>query len=176
MALLSSKKFLSDTEHQALQDSLNKHTCRDSLMLELLNTYGMRTGELLAIRVRDLNLQTRLILIKGTKGSRDREFPLSDRLFDRLHSIVQDRLNSDDRIFPISRQRLFYIWRHWRPCNKPLHSLRHSVAVRMYAQTKDIALVQQILGHKQLTTTLIYQQFSYQQDVFKEVFLGADGV
>lgn len=171
MSIMQSSKFLSDDEFTALQDLLNKHKCRDSLMLRLLSKYGMRAGELLGVRAGDIRLDSRIILIKGTKGSRDREFPLSDEMFSELKELVQGCVNSDEKIFKIKYNRLGDIWRYWRPCVKPLHALRHTAAVRYYKQTKDIQLVKSILGHVSINTTMIYTDFVYTQEAYRDVFL-----
>ena len=120
----------------------------------------MRASELLALRKGDLNESDRAIRVIGLKGSRPREFLVRRDLFQRL--LRQSfELNSDDRIFPISYNRLCEIWHIYRPSKKPLHSLRHTFAVELYKRSKDIQLVQQALGHKSLSNTMIYQQYAY---------------
>ena len=172
---LDSSKVLTDAEDQALLNMLNRSTCRDSLMLRLLRDYGMRCGELLSLRSCDINPIDKTITIHGSKGSRDREFPLPDDLFERLMAQVRINLIKNnhgyDKVFPITYRRLCDIWAFWRPAKKGLHSLRHRAAVRLYRQTKDIQFVQRVLGHKFLITTLIYQEFVYTQDEFRKVFL-----
>lgn len=132
----------------------------------------MRGGELLNLKVSDVNTENKTMRIHGTKGSSSRELPLSDEVFDRLMVEVNKCGSAEQRVFPIDIRWLRYIWHHYRPAKKPLHSLRHTAAIHIYKQTKDIQMVKQILGHRSLMTTLIYQEFCYQQEEFKKVFLG----
>lgn len=168
--LLDSKKFLSAEENEYLATRLKRDDGRDSTILLLLLTYGMRSGELLKLRLKDINLSNRSIMIYGSKDSRSREFPLTKYLFDRLWTEAKKCSSPGSRVFDIGYNRLGDIWRIWRPSDKPLHCLRHSAAIRIYQETKDIQLVQQILGHRYLGNTMIYQQFVYTQDKMRQVF------
>lgn len=166
---LDSTKFLDDAEDQALLGLLNRSRCRNSLMIALLRNYGMRSGELLRLRPSSINKASRSIRVCGLKGSSPREFPLSDDHYSRLIALCK----SDDRpIFDITKQRLGQIWNKWRPAKKKLHSLRHTCAVNLYKAHRDIKLVQKVLGHKSISNTMIYMDFVYTQEEFRNVFLG----
>ena len=169
---LTPQKFLSPLEVARLWQKLVGNNSKEALMIELLATYGMRGGELRALRARDINQEDRTILIRGSKGSRNRIFPLSIPLYSRLLQILNTTPVTDDSlIFPISRFQLMRIWDEFKPCiGKTMHSLRHTAAIRLYQEHKDIQLVQNILGHRRLLTTLIYQQHVYSTEKFKEVF------
>ncbi len=168
--LLDSTKFLDEDEYNHLNMRLNRRVTRDTTLLLLLMTYGMRSGELLRLKLRDINFSEHSIRIYGSKGSRSREFPLSKEMFKRLKVESDKCADKEDKIFDIKYNRLCDIWHHWRPSDKPLHCLRHTAAIRLYQDTKDIQLVQQILGHRYLGNTLIYQQFTYNQNKMREVF------
>lgn len=154
--MLDSTKYLTLKEDVRLQELLCRFECRDTLMLRLLRKYGMRGSELLGLRKCDFDAFEGLIRIRGLKGSNDREFPLTLEFTNRLRRMSFD-LQDEDRIFPLSYKRLGEIWRMYRQCKKPLHSLRHTCAVEMYRRTKDIMFVKNNLGHKALSSTLIYQ-------------------
>lgn len=166
--MITSQKVLSEQEDTEFGSFLRKHDCRDSLIFTLLYTYGMRQGELLSLKRSHFNAQSKTLFIKALKGSKDREFPLTDELCQRLTKQLSS--HNAERIFPISRSRLFALWQHWRPTNKKLHSLRHTAAVRVYRKHRDVQLVQRILGHKSLNSTLVYQDFAYSQDELRGVF------
>jgi integrase len=169
---IDSSKYLSFEEEAALQSRLDSELTRDTLMLSLLLIYGMRANELLSLRKMDLRLNAKSIFIFGSKGSRDREFPLSDSLFYRLAAEAESCTGEEEKIFKIRYNRLGDIWRAFRPCKKKLHSLRHTCAIRIFRKEKDIKLVQKILGHVHLTSTLVYSDFCYTQEQFRRVLVG----
>ena len=70
-------------------------------------------------------------------------------------------MKDDEQIFKITYIRFYQIWKDYRPCNKGIHSLRHTFALNLYKKTKDIRIVQQALGHRSLNSTLIYQSYQY---------------
>ena len=162
------EKFLDAEEDGRLIESLENDKSRDGLMLSLLRYCGMRPSEMLGLRVCDLNRAQGSIFIRGLKGSNSRELPIRPDLFERLWAASR-RKEKEARVFTISYPRLVQIWDHWRPCRKPLKSLRHTLAVEVYRKSKDIQLVQRVLGHMSLSSTLVYQSFSYDQAAFREV-------
>lgn len=169
---LNSSKFLSKEEDARLLSLLHRHENRDTLMLLLLRRYGMRAGELLSLRVKDLNSATKTMMVPGSKGSNPREFPLSDELWARLSAQARHFISDTDRVFLISYIRLHQIWGEYRPVKKHLHSLRHTLGIEMYQKTKDIRLVQKILGHRSISNTMIYLDFAYTQDEFRKALVG----
>lgn len=169
---LNSSKFLSPEEDQALLNRLKGDTSRNALMISLLRICGMRAGELLSLRLCDLNPFEKTIRITASKGSKDRELPLPDDVFARLmRYAVLERRADYEMIFNIKYNMLGEIWRGIRPigCGKKLHALRHTKAIRIYEQTKDLLLVKSQLGHKSVQTTMIYQDFAYTKEAFKAV-------
>jgi len=173
----SSFKFLDEKEEAQLLTQLSKSKSRDALILLLLHQYGMRSGELLAVRIRDVNLDTGSFLIHGSKNSNAREFTLSQTLHTRMrnyflevHNYEDMKSHLDDLVFPLSYNRLGEIWRYWRPggCTKPLHSLRHTCALRTYERCKDVLLLKTVLGHKALKNTMVYAEFSFSKSKINE--------
>lgn len=167
---LTTNKFLSESEDQAFLNRLNSMPCRNGLMLTLLRYLGCRAGELLSLRICDLNPFEKSVRITASKGSKNREIPLPQALYDRLDAYAKSTQRSDYQlIFVLSYNQLGEIWRSVRPigCGKKLHSLRHTRAIELYRSTKDILLVKAWLGHKSLQTTMIYQEFDYTQSAFR---------
>lgn len=169
---LDSSKFLIENEDHLLRSTLDKYHNRDTLMLDLLRTYGMRANELLNIKPKDINQVTKAVRVSGSKGSNMREFPLSDLLFERLMKEAGKCLMDDWLVFPICYVRLYQIWLFYRPVKKKLHSLRHTCAVNLYRKTKDIKLVQKVLGHRSMANTMIYVDYCYTQDEFRKALVG----
>ncbi len=167
---LNSNKFLTADEDQRLLNRLKSEHSRDSLMLLLLRTCGMRSSELRSLRFRDLNRSTKTIFITASKGSDNRELPPPEYVWERLVQYVEATPSDiTGLIFPICRSRLTEIWRGYRPigCGKGLHSLRHTFAIEAYQNTKDILLVKQFLGHRSIVSTMVYEAFLYSNEEFK---------
>jgi integrase len=164
--VITHKDLLSDEDHEFLDRTFARIKNRDTLMLELLWQYGMRMGELLALTVQDVSAAESSIMIYGSKGSLDREFTVTADQLKRLLAETKGK-NPTDRVFPITTRRLQYIWDFYRPCKKGIHKLRHSVCVRLMVKTNgNIPLVQAIMGHKSINTTMKYMRYVYSKTEF----------
>lgn len=173
MYSLNNTKFLLDHELEALNNCLNKYrktNMRDVLLIELALATGARATEILNIKKLDLNIKDKSVLIRGLKGSNDREMPLSDDLFNRLQIFSY---GTKDKIFNISYNYFREIWVKYRPVEKRLHSTRHTFAIQLYQRTKDIRLVQFALGHRSLQCTEVYTRYIYQTTELRNLILGA---
>jgi integrase len=144
---------------------------------------GMRQGELLALRWRDIDWPARRVRIRrnfvrgefGTPKSKrsSRSVPLADRLageLDRLHQETPYR-HDDDLVFahphtgkPIDRSRLLKRFKAaLRRCEVRLvrfHDLRHTFGTRMAAQGVPMRALQEMMGHRDFKTTLIYADYA----------------
>lgn len=140
----------------------------------LLLVTGMRVGELVALRLRDVDTESRTIRVFG-KGRRERQVYLPDsRLIELVRLYHRDRTVAElphDRLLismigsPLStaamRARLGKAGRdaavsvHLTP-----HMLRHSAATQLIEAGVDIRFVQRLLGHASLSTTEIYTHVS----------------
>ncbi len=159
---LTSQKVLSGLEHEELQKmlQLNEQTdFRNTTFIWMLLHTGARVSEVLAIRPKDL-LPGPQVFIRGLKNSNDRELPLTGFLFDRMKFLARG-LGEDEKVFPFEYSNAAVIWQHWRPAKKKIHSLRHFRAMEIYRKSKDIRLVQRVLGHKSMMTTMIYTEYDY---------------
>lgn len=163
MITLTKDKYLSESEVDDLMRVLKLmrlRSHRDSLLIELALYSGIREGELLTLTKADLDPSERTVFVREPeKGSSKREIPLPKDLFERLWSYAQ---TTDERIFPITTARVRQVWGSVRLVPKKFHSLRHSFARRVYANTKDIRLVQYLLGHRSISSTLVYTSIDYE--------------
>ncbi|WP_342629019.1 tyrosine recombinase [Nguyenibacter vanlangensis] len=137
--------------------------------LEILYASGLRISELLALRVRGLAGDARMLLVSG-KGGRERLVPLSAgarRAADAL--IAHDRELRSPYLFPgrtpgtpLTRQGFDGILRETAlragldPARVSPHVLRHSFATHMLARGADLRALQVLLGHADIATTQIY--------------------
>ncbi|MCC7403798.1 MAG: site-specific integrase [Bdellovibrionales bacterium] len=171
---LNKNKYLLDPEVERLEYLLKSHLDQDHrncLLLFLGLHTGARAQELLNLKPDDVNSFEQSILIKGLKGSNDRELPLAPWLFDQLQKHLQNGAHLNDRLFPISYNRLRQIWDLYRPTPKKFHSLRHTFAIRLYKKTKDLRLVQVALGHRNITNTMVYADYLYSQQELRRLIL-----
>ena len=150
----------------------NRYFCavRDNLILELLFSTGIRIGELVAVNVKDVELDKQQIHITG-RATRGRVVTLSsDQLTKALTQYLDlrsDRTLDNEALF-VGRSgtrltiysienifkkhvRLAEIKRHITP-----HSLRHPMAAMLVSSGTDIREVQEILGHASILSTQVY--------------------
>lgn len=145
---------------------------RDRAMLELLYATGLRVSELVALRVRDVNLDAGYLLTMG-KGSKERLVPIGESARTCLTGYVatarqrMDKTGECDRLFltrlgrGMTRQAFWNIIRKRAleagiEKNISPHTLRHSFATHLLENGADLRSVQLMLGHADLSTTQIY--------------------
>jgi integrase/recombinase XerD len=152
MKSITPDKHLTAEEVRQLEAILATAPDRDRILFSLLLYTGARASELLNVTKADISLAAKSITIRGLKGSRDRELPLPVKLLEETLALCSDR----ERPFPISYDRLHDLWQYYRPVKKKLHSLRHTRAIQLQNKTKDLKLVQFVLGHENIQNTMVY--------------------
>lgn len=158
---------------------------RDAAMLEVLYGAGLRVSELIGLRLRDLLPEEGLVRVLG-KGSKERLVPVgagARRAVERYLRELRPRLErgeSRGRVFlnhhgrPLSRMGVWKILRrHVRRADlgkrvSP-HTLRHTFATHLLEGGADLAAVQEMLGHADISTTEIYTHVdrSYLREVHR---------
>ncbi len=168
-------KFLNEKEVKILLDKTYQDTSgrglRLSVMLEILYATGVRISELIKIKKGDINEDFSSILIQG-KGGQHRVVPLFGRALNSLKNYFlsneKDQINSPF-LFPsrskdghITRHRFFQLLKKLaNECNisskkvSP-HVIRHSFASHLLDRGVDLRIIQESLGHKDISTTQIY--------------------
>lgn len=161
---------------------------RDKAILELFFSTGMRLAELRSINRTDLNFMTREISIRGKRGKLRVVF-LSDSSVESLKDYLNARI---DHILPLfighhekatfemppgesfrlSANMIYRIVKRYARqagilTNPSPHTLRHSFATDLLRNGADLRSVQELLGHKDLSTTQIYTHVTNPQ--LKEV-------
>jgi integrase/recombinase XerD len=147
---------------------------RDRAILELLYASGMRVSELVELPLTALDLEERIALVYG-KGSKERLVPMGGpaaRAVARYLAEVRPALDRGrgrgrGRVFlnargsPLSRQT---VWTLVKDASRRAgverrvspHTLRHTFATHLLEGGADLAAVQELLGHADISTTQIY--------------------
>lgn len=161
---------------------------RDQLIIKLLVATGARISEVLNLEIQDVeNQDYEFIKVLG-KGSKYRIIPIYDRLeleIKNYLTLVRPQIknsNSNYKLFPSITRENF--WRRLKKITKKLeisknvypHIFRHSVATALLSNGADIRIVQEILGHVNITTTEIYTHVDKKElkKIYDRVKIGDD--
>ena len=167
---MNKEKFLSDSEYTRLRTMVRRDSQRYAILLKLYMFTGARAHEGLAVRFRHLDIDTKSVFIIGLKGSNDREIPLPPWYFLQLYNYAKKQCKDENaKIFPFCYTILNRIWHFYRPVKKRFHSLRHTIAIKVFKDTKDIKLVQILLGHRSIKNTMVYLDYVYSQNEMKRI-------
>lgn len=174
---------LSVDEVMTLLNSLNDDTpynARNRAMIEVMYGTGLRVSELVALKLNELHLTSKMISTTG-KGSKERIVPINDYATKVLRDyIVKYRpelvKNGKDNNYiflnnqgqPLSRQSFFIILKKLAKdagIEKDIspHTLRHSFATHLLEAGTDLRYIQEMLGHEDISTTQIYTHLSKQK-------------
>ncbi len=156
---------------------------RDSAILELMFSSGMRASEIVALKKNDIDYSSRMIRVNG-KGKKMRLAPFSKRAsekmkryYEELRPKLMKRYKKGPILIafflskngnPLSVRDLEFILRNIE--NKTgvyfgihPHEFRHSFATSLLDGGADLRLIQELLGHESLDTTQIYTHVSKKQ-------------
>jgi len=142
--------------------------CRDRAILETLYSAGVRVSELTGLNLDDVDFDDGCAVVRG-KGKRERLVLLGKECRAALHAWVacRESLARDSALFvnkngkrlsPRSVGRLLekYLARAGVDPRASPHTLRHSFATHLLDNGADIRSVQELLGHRSLSTTQVY--------------------
>ena len=160
-------------------DLVDNYAYRNKAMLELLYATGLRVSELVNLKVYDINLEEAIIKTMG-KGSKERIIPLGDYALSALRIYIEEYRSSlfkkeiNDYLFlnnhgkKMTRQGFFKIIKkiaYEKGISKEIspHTLRHSFATHMLKHGADLRIIQELLGHSDVSTTQIYTHVSNEE-------------
>ncbi len=151
-----------------------KWPVRDKALLELMYATGIRCSELINIRFKDVDMASKTIRIMG-KGKKERIVLFGDKAQQKLTAYLEkerprahaasDHLFINNQSKPLNSrtlQRVVAMFRSFLKVERPItpHKIRHSFATHMLNQGADLRVVQELLGHKTLSSTQIYTHVS----------------
>lgn len=157
---------LSRSEIEKILQSLTNTKHR--LLLSLAYGAGLRVSEVVALKIKDIDLEEMILHIKQAKGPKDRISVFPEKLIDDLRCLSTGK-TKDDFVFSSERggmlttrtaQKIFEKAFHISNIKKDatFHSLRHSFATHLLENGTDVRYVQELLGHANIRTTQIYTQ------------------
>jgi integrase/recombinase XerD len=170
--------FLSPPEVDALLASFSTDpgdalACRNRVLLELMYASGLRVSEAASLRVGNLRLDEELLRVIG-KGDKERIVPVGRpairqlrRYLEQVRPRLLGKAADEGYVFlsrqgrPLDRERLWAIvkeaaLRAGIAKNVHPHTLRHSFASHLLANGADLRVIQEMLGHADISTTQIY--------------------
>ncbi len=170
-------------------DMTTSKGCRDSAMVEVLYSCGLRVSELISLRINDLFFGEGYIRIVG-KGDKQRLVPIGSIARDKIQLYMEYRtpaLRSEATLFlnnrgkPITRVMVFNIIKQaalMAGIDKQIspHTLRHSYATHLLEGGANIRQVQELLGHESILTTEVYTHVNRKQlrGVVEDSFTNVD--
>jgi site-specific recombinase XerD len=155
--------------------------------LKLIYCCGLRLGECLGLTIHDIRGAENKLLIRNSKGHKNRVVPLPTSIYEELrrywifhrHPLLifpnvgrgdnnalslAERMHRATSPMPCSSlQRLVVVAR--KQLNIPaasVHSLRHSFATHLLEAGAHLHTIQKLLGHKQITSTMVYLHLTHQ--------------
>lgn len=136
-------------------------------MLSLIYACGLRRGELLNLKPGDIDSKRGLLIVRQSKGYKDRVIPISGKIIEMLREYYRayrprvwlfEGDQAGKQYSPTSLQKVLKQSAHKAGVKRPvtLHWLRHSYATHLLESGTDLRYIQELLGHKSSRTTEIY--------------------
>jgi len=155
---------------------------RNTAMLELLYSSGLRVTELISIKLGDINFEAGFIRVLG-KGSKERVVPVNTRAINRIKQYIEQerqeilKKKQSQYLFVTRRGRQMTRQRFWQTLKAvgkqaglelSPHTIRHCFATHLLEGGADLRSVQKMLGHTDISTTQVYTKVT--TDRIKKVF------
>lgn len=175
-------KYLTQQETKSLFNAISSsytvHSIRDLAIFRIAYRCGFRASEIALIRLQDYNAEKGELYCKRLKGSCNNTIRLDNKAKAALDRyIAEANISSTSEILfksqknkPISRQTLDYLMKKYcidakidDKSKHHFHALKHTTAVHLAESDMDIKELQWWLGHKSVSNTEIYFQFTTKQ-------------
>lgn len=159
------RMFLSQKEVEIFLEGIKDK--RDRAMFELIYGSGLRVGEVVHLKVEEIDLRDGVLWVRKGKLLKDRVIPLSEISIDALSNYLKGK-KKEDLAFPNKRGNVLdpsLVNNDFKRLAKAagiyreglsVHSLRHSVATHLLERGADLRYVQELLGHESVETTALY--------------------
>jgi len=172
---------LNELQVEQLLESVNGSAplgLRDRAMLELLYASGLRISELAGAKLENLNLEEGVVRVTG-KGNKTRLVPVGRRACAAITTYLEQerprlvKRRTGSEVFLSTRGRRLTTVRIWQivkavarrsglEANIYPHLLRHSFATHLLGNGADLRIIQEMLGHADISTTQVYTHVDQQ--------------
>ncbi len=162
-------KVIGKAEVKRILNSLGN--IKHKAMLSLIYSCGLRSGELIALKIHDVNSVRNVIRINQAKGKKDRIVPFSPKILTLLREYFKAcrpviyLFEGEKAKTPYTHRSLSNVLHN--ACKKvglskniTLHCLRHSYATHLLESGVNLRIIQELLGHSSSRTTEIYTHVS----------------
>ena len=160
---------LSKEEIKAILEVLKN--LKHKAMLSMIYSCGLRRSELLNLKPNDIDSKRNVVIIRQSKGKKDRITPLSPKILELLRDYYKEYspkiylFEGQEKNTQYSARSLEEVLKKsikLASINKPvtLHWLRHSYATHLLESGTDLRYIQELLGHNSSKTTEIYTHVS----------------
>jgi len=156
--------IISSKEVKAILNSHNN--LKHKTMLTVVYALGLRSGEIINIKITDIDGDRNQIHIRSSKGKKDRVLPLPKSLKGILRTYYNEYKpkvylfcgQKGQQYSPESLRKVFKMAVKKANIKKQitLHSLRHAYATHLMDRGTDVRIIKELLGHSSIKTTLIY--------------------
>jgi site-specific recombinase XerD len=169
-------KFLSIIEIERLLE--HSSVWLKPILIVLRNT-GMRIGELLALKLNDVDIEKGNVLVRSSKTNNFRHIPINVELEDTLKWLMEYCVNPKSlKINKRHTHQKEYIFCHQdgskvesikhsfkKACLRAdikatIHTIRHTFASHLVMNNVDLVSIKELLGHSSISTTMIYAHVS----------------
>jgi len=169
------REVLSEEEVARFLDGIGEDSLlglRDRSLMELLYSSGLRPSEAGGLKIQDLDLESRLMVVGRQKVGKVQLVPVTLAAAGWLAKQIEGR-KENQYVFGSTRplgvaamNRRFVKWSQAVDVDRPgltLYSLRHSCATHLLRRGADLRYVQALLGHSSVETTVVYTHESVEE-------------
>ncbi|MBO5475769.1 MAG: site-specific tyrosine recombinase XerD [Bacilli bacterium] len=161
---------------------------RNKALLELMYATGLRISEVITLEFKNIDFEDCIVRVMG-KGNKERIVPINDIAIKYLNDYIENyrplliKKNINNYIFlnnhgnMMTRQGVFKIIKNYaetKGINKNIgpHTLRHTFATHLLENGADLRIIQELLGHSDISTTQIYTHLTNEtlHNEYKEYF------
>ena len=160
------------------EDDLPSNTpLRDKTIFEFLYATGVRCAELVNVSLKDIDLENKVVRVTG-KGNVERMVLFGEKAKQKINEYLEKErppcIDKNEKLFlsvrgrPLATravQKIFEMFRKFLKTERPItpHKIRHSFATHLLNEGANIRVIQELLGHKSLSSTEKYTHVSSSQ-------------
>ena len=178
-------EYLTEDEIDKLLDIKveDPFSARNKALLELMYATGLRISEVINLEFKNIDFEECIVRVMG-KGSKERIVPINDYALEALNTYIEDyrplmiKKENNNYIFlnnhgkAMTRQGVFKIIKN--ECQKKgidkdisPHTIRHTFATHLLLNGADLRIIQELLGHSDISTTQIYTHLT-NEELYKD--------